>query len=228
MNFRKITAGFVSVIMIMTLSACNGGKIPEEEQETYHFGGALTLSDVREHFENSRKITQNFYLTIDETNGDFECFSEFYRVDEKEVRHLSYDGYETRFIRTIDKYVVVDDAKQTAAVYYLQNAHDDILWADMDFLISAIDLAMKGELINTTLNEDHSNADDFEIAYKGESEEIYLFRIKEGKLSEMTFMEKSGKIIATYEINYDSRGGNKKLFDYEDYKITNMQISEEK
>ena len=228
MNFRKITAGFVSFVMIMTLSACNGGKKPQEEQEAYHFGGALSLSDVREHFAKGKKVTLNFYLTIDETSGDFECFSEFYRIDEKEVRHLSYAGYETRFIRTIDKYVVVDDIKQTAAVYFLQNAHDDIMWADMNFLISAIDLALKGELINTTLNEDHSNADDFELAYKGESGEIYLFRIKEGKLSEMAFLEKSGEVIATYEINYGSSGGDKKLFDYEDYKVTNMQISEEK
>ena len=228
MNLRKITAGFVSAVMIITLSACNGGKIPEEEKEPYHFGGALTLSDVREHFTQGKKSNQNFYLTIDETSGSFESFTEFVRVDLKEVRLVNYGGYITRFIKDKDKYIVIDDSKKAAAVYPYENVHNDIMLSDMDFVISAIDLAMKGELIQTTLNEDNSNADDFELAYKGESEEIYLFRIKEGKLSEMTFMQKSGKIIATYEMDYGSRGGDESLFDYEGYKVTNMKFSEEK
>lgn len=226
MNFKKLSAGIISAVMIMTFSACS--KTPaEEEKETYNFGGAETLSDVREHFMQAKKITQNFYLTIDETNGDFESFSEFYRIDEEEVRLLRYDGYQTRFIRGKGQYTVIDDVKETAAVYYSANAHDDIMWADMDFIISGIDLALSGQLVETTLKEDKSNADDFELLYKGESSEYYIFRIKEGRLSEMTFTEKSGKIIAQYKIEYGSRGGNKKLFDYEGYRVTNMQLPEE-
>ena len=69
--------------------------------------------------------------------------------------------------------------------------------------------------------------DSFTEVYRIESDESLIFEFGEGKLIGMVFLDKSGGVIATYEIHYASKGGKKSLFDYEGYKVTEMRISEE-
>lgn len=224
MNIKKMSVLFLSAVMIFMMTACN--KQENSEKETYHFGGAKTLSDVKEHFTQGKKITQDFYLTIKETNEEFETFSEFYRKSEEEIRLVRYDDYQTRFIRDKEKYVVVDDIKQTAALYPYENTHDDIMWGDMDFIISVIDMALSGELVSSDYSEE--TKDSFTEIYKIESKESLVFEFSEGKLAGMVFLDKSDSVITVYEINYAEKGGKKSLFDYKDYKVTNMRVTEEK
>lgn len=208
--------------MVIAMTSCS--KQETGEEETYHFGGAKTLSEVKEHFTQGEKITQNFYLTVKETNEEFETFSEFYRKNEEEVRLVIYDGYQTRFIRDKEKYVIVDDTEKTAALYPYENAHDDIMWADMDFIIWAIDMALSGELVSSDYSEE--TKDSFTEIYKIESNESLVFEFEDGKLAGMVFLDKSDSVIAVYEINYAEKGGEKSLFDYKGYKVTNMRVTE--
>ena len=207
--------------MVFMMTSCS--KQEATEEETYNFGGAKTLSETREHFTQGKKITQDFYLTVNESSGDFVTYTEFYRIDEKEVRLVSYDGYQTRFIRDLEQYVVVDDIEQTAALYPYENTHDDIMYSDMDFIIWAIDMALSGELISSDYSEE--TKDSFTEVYRIESDESLIFEFGEGKLIGMVFLDKSGNVIAVYEINYAQKGGKKSLFDYKDYKVTNMRVT---
>lgn len=222
MNIRKSQAFFLSAVMVFMMTSCS--KQEATEEETYNFGGAKTLSETREHFTQGKKITQDFYLTVNESNGDFATYTEFYRIDEKEVRLVSYDGYQTRFIRDLEQYVVVDDIEQTAALYPYENTHDDIMYSDMDFIISVIDMALSGELVSSDYSEE--TKDSFTEVYRIESDESLIFEFGEGKLIGMVFLDKSGNVIAVYEINYAQKGGKKSLFDYKDYKVTNMRVTE--
>lgn len=221
MNIRKFPAFFLSAVMVFMMTSCSKQEVTEEE--TYNFGGAKTLSETREHFTQGKKITQDFYLTVNESNGDFATYTEFYRIDEKEVRLVSYDGYQTRFIRDLEQYVVVDDIEQTAALYPYENTHDDIMYSDMDFIIWSIDMALSGELVSSDYSEE--TKDSFTEVYRIESDESLIFEFGEGKLIGMVFLDKSGNVIAVYEINYAKKGGKKSLFDYKDYKVTNMRVT---
>lgn len=221
MNIRKSQAFFLSAVMIFMMTSCS--KQEATEEETYNFGGAKTLSETREHFTQGKKITQDFYLTVNESSGDFVTYTEFYRIDEKEVRLVSYDGYQTRFIRDLEQYVVVDDIEQTAALYPYENTHDDIMYSDMDFIIWSIDMALSGELVSSDYSEE--TKDSFTEVYRIESDESLIFEFGEGKLIGMVFLDKSGNVIAVYEINYAQKGGKKSLFDYKDYKVTNMRVT---
>lgn len=226
MNIKKISAVFLSAIMVFMMTSCSKtASEQEEEQERYFFGGAQTLSDARKHFVQGRLISQNFYLTVKETNKDFETYTEFYRIDKQEIRLVSYDGYQTRFIRDEEKYVIVDDIKKTAALYPYENTHDDIMWSDIDFIMQTIDMALSGELVSSDYSEE--TKDSFTEVYRIESDESLIFEFGEGKLIGMVFLDKSGGVIATYEIHYASKGGKKSLFDYEGYKVTEMRVSEE-
>ena len=115
MNIKKFSAVFFSAVMIFAMTSCSKKETPEKE--IYHFDGAKTIYDVREHLTHGKVLTQNFYLTVNETSGDFEAYTEFYRTNTNEIRLIRYDGYQTRFIREEDKYIIVDDIKETAAVY---------------------------------------------------------------------------------------------------------------
>lgn len=221
MNIKKISVLFLSAVMVFMMTSCS--KQEATEEETYNFGGAKTLSETREHFTQGKKITQDFYLTVNESNGDFVTYTEFYRIDEKEVRLVSYDGYQTRFIRDLEQYVVVDDIEQTAALYPYENTHDDIMYSDMDFIIWSIDMALSGELVSSDYSEE--TKDSFTEVYRIESDESLIFEFGEGKLIGMVFLDKSGNVIAVYEINYAQKGGKKSLFDYKDYKVTNMRVT---
>lgn len=222
MNIRKFPAFFLSAVMVFMMTSCS--KQEAGEEETYNFGGAKTLSETREHFTQGKKITQDFYLTVNESNGDLVTYTEFYRIDEKEVRLVSYDGYQTRFIRDLEQYVIVDDIEQTAALYPYENTHDDIMYSDMDFIIWAIDMALSGELVSSDYSEE--TKDSFTEVYRIESDESLIFEFGEGKLIGMVFLDKSGNVIAVYEINYAQKGGKKSLFDYKGYKVTNMRVTE--
>lgn len=222
MNIRKFSAFFLSAVMVFMMTSCS--KQEATEEETYNFGGAKTLSETREHFTQGKKITQDFYLTVNESSGDFVTYTEFYRIDEKEVRLVSYDDYQTRFIRDLEQYVVVDDIEQTAALYPYENTHDDIMYSDMDFIIWSIDMALSGELVSSDYSEE--TKDSFTEVYRIESNESLIFEFGEGKLIGMVFLDKSGNVIAVYEINYAQKGGKKSLFDYKDYKVTNMRVTE--
>ena len=221
MNIRKFPAFFLSAVMVFMMTSCS--KQEATEEETYNFGGAKTLSETREHFTQGKKITQDFYLTVNESSGDFVTYTEFYRIDEKEVRLVSYDDYQTRFIRDLEQYVVVDDIEQTAALYPYENTHDDIMYSDMDFIIWSIDMALSGELVSSDYSEE--TKDSFTEVYRIESNESLIFEFGEGKLIGMVFLDKSGNVIAVYEINYAQKGGKKSLFDYKDYKVTNMRVT---
>lgn len=220
MNIKKFSAVFFSAVMIFAMTSCSKKETPEEEK--YHFGGAKTIYDVREHLTRGKVLTQNFYLTVNETSGDFEAYTEFYRTDKNEIRLIRYDGYQTRFIREEDKYIIVDDIKETAAVYPYENTHDDIMWSDMDFLISVIDMALSGELMSSGYSEE--TKDSFTETYKTENGDEFSFWISDGKLKNAVIADKSGKIIATYDVYYDSKGGDKNLFKYKGYKVTDMHI----
>lgn len=219
MNIKKISVLFLSAVMVFIMTSCSK---TETEEETYHFDGAKSISDVREHMRHGRLLTQDFYFTLNETSGDFEAYTEFYRIDQKEIRLIRYDGYQTRFIRDKDQYIIVDDIKKTASVYPYENTHDDIMWADMDFIISVIDMAASGELVSSTFSEE--TKDNFTEIYKTEKEDEFVFDFRDGRLSAVTLYDKSDKIIAVYELNYASKGGKKNLFDYKGYKVTNMRV----
>lgn len=220
MNIKKFSVVFFSAVMIFAMTSCSKKENPEEEK--YHFGGAKTIYDVREHLTRGKVLTQNFYLTVNETGGDFEAYTEFYRTDTNEIRLIRYNGYQTRFIREEDKYIIVDDIKETAAVYPYENTHDDIMWSDMDFLISVIDMALSGELMSSGYSEE--TKDSFTETYKTENGDEFSFWISDGKLKNAVIADKSGKIIAIYDVYYDSKGGKKSLFDYKGYKVTNMRV----
>ena len=132
-------------------------------------------------------LTQDFYLTLNEISGDFEVYTELYRVDRKEVRLISYDGYQTRFIRDGKNYVVVDDTKQTAALYPYENSHEDIMLSDIAFINSVIDMALSGELVKSTYSEE--TKDNFEEFYKTENKDGFIFEFKDG-LNWRRFFEK--------------------------------------
>lgn len=218
MNIRKISVFLLSAVMVFMMTSCS----KQDQKDSYNFGGAKSVSDVKEHFTEGTKPTQDFYLTVKETNTDFESYTEFYRVDGEEVRLIRYDGYQTRFIRDNEKYVVIDDIKELAALYPRENAHDDIMWSDMDFIISIIDTALSGELINSGYSEE--TKDSFTEVYKTENGEEFAFWIVEGKLQNIAIMDNSGTVIAVYDIHYDSKGGKKSLFKYKGYKLTDMRI----
>jgi len=219
MNIKKISAVFFSALMVFAMTSCSKAKT---EEETYHFDGAKTVSDVKDHMKHGILLTQDFYLTLNEISGDFEVYTELYRVDRKEVRLISYDGYQTRFIRDGKNYVVVDDTKQTAALYPYENSHEDIMLSDIAFINSVIDMALSGELVKSTYSEE--TKDNFEEFYKTENKDGFIFEFKDGKLISMTLLDKSDNVIATYDVYYDSKGGDKNLFKYKGYKVTDMHI----
>ena len=216
MNIKKFSAVFLSVAMVFIMTSCS-------KAETYDFSNAKTLSDVREHMEQGKMLTQDFYLAVKETNTNFESYTEFCRKDGKEARLIRYDGYQTRFIREKDKYIVVDDIKQTAALFPYENTHDDIMWSDIDFIIWAIDMALSGELSDSSGESEGS----FTEVYKTENGDSLVFEFEAGKLKTLVLSDKSDKIIATYEISYDEKGGEKSLFKYKGYQITDMRNTEE-
>ena len=154
----------------------------------------------------------------------------YYMQNLREADKIDFDDMILQSIDLLDftpnfkyKYIIVDDIKETAAVYPYENTHDDIMWSDIDFIIWAIDMALSGELVSSDYSEE--TKDSFTEVYRIESDESLIFEFGEGKLIGMVFLDKSGNVIAVYEINYAQKGGKKSLFDYKDYKVTNMRVT---
>ena len=83
-------------------------------------------------------------------------------------------------------------------------------------------MALSGELVKSTYSEE--TKDNFEEFYKTENKDGFIFEFKDGKLISMTLLDKSDNVIATYDVYYDSKGGDKNLFKYKGYKVTDMHI----
>ncbi|MGN0690309.1 MAG: hypothetical protein ACI4KH_07825 [Oscillospiraceae bacterium] len=212
MKLKKITAVFLFFALTFTLCSCSQKKL---------FGNAESFMQAKEEISQAVTSGEDYYIkTISCIYGETGV-SEYYRKGDKEVRRIEYDNYSARFIKTADSYIVIDDIKKCAAIYPIKNAHDEVMYADTDFIFTVAQLVGTDAPTYSVTNDDGSLT---EIYTTGD--EKCLFLTADGKLRDISFYDKDEKLYAEYFIEYGEKG-DKTLFDYNGYTVTDMRKSQE-
>ena len=212
MKLKKITAVFLVFALTFTLCSCSQKKL---------FGNAESFMQAKEEISQAVTSGEDYYIkTISCIYGETGV-TEYFRNGNKEVRRVEYDGYSARFIKTSDSYIVVDDIEKRAAIYPIENAHDEVMSADIDFIATVAQLVGTDAPTYSVTNDDGSLT---EIYTTGD--EKCLFLTGEGKLRDISFYDKDEKLYAEYFIEYGEKG-DKTLFDYDGYTVTDMRKTQE-